>query len=329
MNRDTGEFELIERLRQRLGSDPRLQVGIGDDAAVLSGEGTRVVSVDAVVDGVHFDSETWPAPAIAWKAIAAALSDIGAMAADPTEVYLSLGLPSGADRDLIDGLIDGTVTAARHFGVALAGGDTVGSPVAFLAVTAVGEVDDPGAVVTRSGAAVSDLVAVTGQLGGAAAGLRLVGQGQAGQNGVTGDALVERLFRPEPRLAFARKLRGVGVSALIDVSDGLVADLGHVASMSGVGIEIDVDRVPIQDGVDEVAREDGIGGLELALTGGEDYELALTIEPGSDDRVTGLAAETGVPMTVIGNVVEGSGVSLLSQGRPCEIGGRTGFEHRF
>jgi thiamine-monophosphate kinase len=324
-----GEFELIERLRQRLDLDPRLEIGIGDDAAVVPGDPTRVVSVDAVVDGVHFDSRIWPASAVAWKAIAAALSDIGAMAADPTEVYLSLGLPSGLDRELIDDLIEGTAAAAGHFGVAVAGGDTVGSPVIFLAVTAVGEVGDPASVLTRAGAKPGDLVAVTGEFGGAAAGLRLVEKSGVEQTGETERALVERLLRPEPRLAFAGKLRESGVSALIDVSDGLVADLGHIASMSGVGIEIDVDAVPVQAGVEEVARLEGIEGLDLALTGGEDYELALVLEPGSGERLAEIASGTGVPLTVIGTVVDGSGVMPGSKGQPYTVNGGSGFEHRF
>lgn len=308
-------------------------VGIGDDAAVVEGQPTRVVSVDAVVDGVHFDTASWPATAIAWKAIATAVSDLAAMAVDPTEVYLSLGLPAGTGEALVDGLIDGTEAVAGELGVTVAGGDTVGSPVLFLAVTVIGEAAEPGAVVLRSGARPGDLVAVTGELGGAKAGLLLVSEEGAGHSGDVEQALVDRLLRPVPRLSFAAGLRGAGVSALIDVSDGLVADLGHIASASGVGIRIDAERVPVQKGVEEIAVRSGAVGLDFALTGGEDYELALTFPPEAADELAALAAGIGLAFTVVGEVLEGAGVEIRLRGEPYLVGGteggQGGFEHRF
>lgn len=333
MNRDLGEFELIERLQRRLGGGTPSAVGIGDDAAVIEGSPTRVVSVDATVDGVHFDSGTWPAPAIAWKSIAAAVSDLAAMAADPVEVYLSLGIPAGVGEALLEGLIDGTEAVTGHLGVAVAGGDTVGSPVLFLAVTAIGELPDGTGAVLRSGASSGNLVAVTGELGGARAGLALVGEEGVGQSGGSERTLIERLLHPEPRLVFSEGLREAGVTALIDVSDGLVADLGHIAALSGVGIELDVGQVPVQEGVDQVAERFGASGLDFALAGGEDYELALTFPPSSGDQLAELADRVGLGLTVVGTVVEGSGVELLLEGRPYAIGGGEGspggFEHRF
>lgn len=333
MNRELGEFELIERLQRRLGGGMPLSVGIGDDAAVIDGDSPRVVSVDATVDGVHFDSGTWPAPAIAWKSIAAAVSDLAAMAADPVEVYLSLGIPAGVGEPLLEGLIEGTEAVTDHLGVAVAGGDTVGSPVLFLAVTAIGELPDRAEAVLRSGASAGDLVAVTGELGGARAGLSLVGEEGVGQSGEPGRALIERLLHPEPRLAFSQGLLDAGITALIDVSDGLVADLGHIATLSGVGIEVDVGTVPVQEGVDQVAERSGASGLDFALAGGEDYELALTFPPTAGDRLAELADRVGLGLTVVGTVVEGSGVELLLEGNPYAIGGEEGspggFEHRF
>lgn len=300
---------------------------------MVEGRPTRVVSVDAVVDGVHFDSASWPAPAIAWKAVAAAVSDLAAMASDPVEVYLSLGIPSGTDESLIDGLIDGTEAAARGLRVTVAGGDTVGSPVLFLAVTAIGEVPEPASAVLRSGARPGDLVAVTGELGGAKAGLVLVSEQAVDHSGEVEQALADRLFSPIPRLSFAAELRDVGVSALIDISDGLVADLGHVASASGVGIQIDAERVPVQAGVEDIASRFGAEGLDFALAGGEDYELALAFPPGVAGRLAELATGLELAFTVVGEVVEGTGVEVLLEGRPYAIGGaeaaRGGFEHRF
>lgn len=333
MNRRLGEFELIERLQRRLGLGSTLAVGIGDDAAVVEGQPTRVVSVDAVVDGVHFDTTSWPATAIAWKAIAAAVSDLAAMAADPVEVYLSLGLPAGPDESLVDGLIDGTEAVAGELGVTVAGGDTVGSPVLFLAVTAIGEVPEPAVAVLRSGARPGDLVAVTGELGGAKAGLLLVSERGVDSSGDVEQALVDRLLKPAPRLSFAAGLRGAGVNALIDVSDGLVADLGHIASASGVGIQVDAERLPVQDGVEETATRFGADGLDFALAGGEDYELALTFPPGATDELAELAAGIGLAFSVVGEVVEGLGVEVRLRGGPYVVGGteggQGGFEHSF
>ena len=280
MDEGTTESELIELLRSGSGASPRLDVGIGDDAAVTVPGGATATSVDAVVEGVHFRTE-WSSPeAVAHKALATALSDLAAMAAEPGEVYVTLGIPGGTTNGYLEDLAAGFMAAADGFGAVLAGGDTVSSPTLFAAITVVGHAGDAGEFVLRSGAAPGDLVAVTGQLGGAAAGLWLLENDDAPVEGLDPDArasLVERQLRPTPRLYAGRVLGRLGATGMVDVSDGLVRDLGHIAEMSGVRLSCDARLVPAQAGVAAVEAAAGRDAGDLGLAGGEDYELAVTI----------------------------------------------------
>jgi thiamine-monophosphate kinase len=327
MRRGIGEFELIGRIRRQTVDGGRVRLGIGDDAAVTSASGLTVTTVDSVVEGVHFDRAFCGPEAIAHKALATALSDIAAMAADPGEVYVSVGLPGGLAAEFAEGLADGLVDCARRWGVALAGGDTVSSPTLFLAVTAVGHVPEGEEPLTRSGASPGDLVAVTGSLGGAGAGLVLLREPSAAMtvDAGTREVLVARQLRPEPLLECGMSLRASGVGALIDVSDGLGADLGHVAGASGVAIEIEADSVPVQDGVADVARGAGLDPLDLALAAGEDYELAMTIPPGRLPAVAAILDRRSCTLEVIGKVTEGTGVRLLRDGLESPM--PEGFQH--
>lgn len=319
MDRGMSEFDLIDRLRGLSDPEPPVSTGIGDDASVTVHDGPTAVSVDAVVEDVHF-SRKWSSPLqIARKAVGTALSDIAAMAADPGEVYVTLGFPAGTPGPFLEELADGFAEAAADFGAALTGGDTVASPVMFISVTAVGRAPAGESLILRSGAEEGDLVAVTGELGGASAGLVLLGSPELAE-GVELDsgrreALVDRQLAPRPRIAAGRALRGSGVSALIDVSDGLAADLGHIARASAVAIEIDQNRIPIQAGVVEVAGATGRDGVDLALAGGEDYELAFTLPPEALATVEQRMASLGCGLSLIGEVRSGSGVTVITAGR--------------
>jgi thiamine-monophosphate kinase len=329
MDRGMSEFDLIDRLRRVGDVGPPVLTGIGDDASVTVHDGLTATSVDAVVEGVHFNREWSSALQIAEKALGTALSDMAAMAADPGEVYVTLGIPAGTPGGFLEALADGFAEAAAGFGAVLAGGDTVASPAMFVSVTAVGRAPAGERLTLRSGAAAGELVAVTGEFGGASAGLILLDRpglaDDAGLSPGTREALEQRQVAPRPRLAAGQALRDSGVSAMIDVSDGLAADLGHISRASGVEIEIDRDRVPVQTGVSDVAEAAGLDPEDLVLAGGEDYELAFTLPIAALADVEARIGPLGCGLTVVGEVRRGSGVTVIAgdrRGRPP-----AGFDH--
>jgi thiamine-monophosphate kinase len=310
-----GEFELIERVRDRLaeagvGTGERLALGSGDDAAVIDG-GASAVSVDSVVDGIHFRRDAAPLSTVGRKALAAALSDLAAMGAGPGEALVALGVPGDLGDAACDELVAGMVAGAREWSVALAGGDVVASPVLFVSVTVLGPVGEAG-VVRRDGAKPGHVVAVTGELGAAAAGLALLERPELGADldDAAAAALRARQLEPSPRLGAGLALAGGGAAAMIDLSDGLAGDAGHVARASRVRLEIELDRIPLAAGVAEVAAAAGRDPHELAVAGGEDYELLVCL-PGvrSDDAAAAVAA-AGTTLTAVGEVLEGEGVAL-------------------
>ncbi len=331
-----GEFELLARIRDRLPADgPRIRLGSGDDASVTVPGGATTTSVDALVDGVHFRRDLSTPAQIGHKALAAALSDLAAMGAEAGEAYVVLGVPDDLGEDDCIELLDGLIALATATGTSLAGGDVTRAGELFLAVTVVGHAPAPDAFIRRSGAQVGDALVLTGAIGGAAAGLHLLENPsleadfalEAGMDGAAAksaaEALVKRQLEPAPRLAAGRALAAAGASAMIDLSDGLGGDAGHLAERSGVGLRIEADALPLGDGVAALAGAAGRDPFELALGGGEDYELLASIAPGR----LGAAAEAvreaeGIALTKIGEVVAGGGVEVrLPDGRLAETGG--------
>jgi thiamine-monophosphate kinase len=303
------EFDLLAKIRGRLGADhDRVVVGSGDDAAVVRpGGGVSVTSVDAFVEGVHFRLVTTSLRDLGHKCLAASLSDLAAMGAGPGEAYLAVGLPEHlGERETLE-LAEGAQALAQQHGVAICGGDVTRADELFVAVTVVGYADDAGRLVTRRGARPGDLVGVTGALGGSGAGLLLLERKPAGTDLQLGERLLERHLRPRPLLDAGRALAGAGVSAMLDVSDGVASDLERLCEQSGVRIEVRLDLLPVDEGVTEVAGASGIDPLELVACAGEDYELLFTAPPGAREDVERAGRESGSPVTWAGLVSDAAG----------------------
>jgi thiamine-monophosphate kinase len=313
-----GEFELLARMRERLPPPgPRVEVGSGDDAAVTVPGGATATSIDALVDGVHFRRD-WASPnQIGHKALAAALSDLAAMGAEAGEAYVAVGIPPDLDEESCLELIDGMLALAKATGTTLAGGDVTRAPALTLAVTVVGHAPAPERLVRRAGAKAGDALVLSGEIGGAAAGLLLLERPELAEAvpAATAERLRLRQLGPTPRLATGRALAGAGARAMIDVSDGLGGDASHLAAAGAVGLRIDAGALPLAKGLAEVAAAAGRDPLELAVSGGEDYELLATLPP---ERLAGAAIGIGqaaeTTLTQIGEASEGEGVEIRLPG---------------
>lgn len=310
------EFDLIAEINRRLpGHGDRVRVPSGDDAAVVEASTAAAVSVDAIVDGVHFRLDDFAAPAIGRKALAAGLSDLAAMGAAPGEAYVVVAAPPELPDEVLLGIADGLAELASREGVTVAGGDLVASPVLVVSVTAIGYEPDGGRLITRAGARPGDVAAVTGELGGAAGALALMdpdGEPASIPPELRG-AMLARQLEPTPRLREGLALAKAGATAMIDVSDGLGADAAHLARSSGCRLEIDLDRIPLAEGLEQVAGGQG-AALELAASGGEDYELLVTLPPERIAEASEAVSEAGSKLTEIGYVAEGRGVALRLPG---------------
>ena len=302
------EFSLIERIRSLTEqSRDDVRFGIGDDAAVLAVPAGQelAVAIDTLVEGVHFPRGT-SAVDIGWKALAVNLSDLAAMGATPAWALLALTLPE-PDQALVEGLAEGFAQLAKPHRLALVGGDTTRGPLS-ISVAVHGFVA-PGKALMRSGAKVGDAVLVTGTLGDAAAGLHALAHPFAveEQRSDARDLLVARLNRPTPQLAAGSALRDLA-HACIDVSDGLIADLGHICTASGVGAEVDASLLPLSPSL--IAIYDDASAQQFALTGGDDYELCFTVPMNRLADVQSDLSRLGCGVTRIGRIVEGQGVSV-------------------
>lgn len=319
------EFDLIAMIRARMDvARTDVALGIGDDAAVLElPPGQQLVAcTDTLVAGVHFPVETAPED-IGWKSLAVNLSDLAAMGGESAWALLALTLPE-SDSQFVERFAQGFAELAHRHRVALVGGDTTQGPLA-MTVTALGTLPI-GNALTRKGARAGDALYVTGTLGDAAGALRLQQRTGGREHGAAGlrPSLSSRLNRPEPRVAAGLALRGIA-SACIDVSDGLLADLGHVCTASGVGAELEIEALPLSSAL-KVAF-DLATCRELALAGGDDYELCFTVTNAREADMHTALAHAGCRVTCIGRIVAGPGVRVLDAQGNAVATPQAGWEH--
>lgn len=302
---EVGEAGILEAIRRAVTvTDPAVVVGIGDDAAVVKGRADRdfIVTCDIQIEGVHFRRASAAPFDIGWKAMAINLSDVAAMGGVPRFALVSLVLPAELSLRWVEELYRGLTEIGGAYGVAVIGGNLsrTAGPIT-VDVTLMGEVED-GAVVRRAGARAGDRLLVTGTLGASSAGRRLAEQGIRLPGG---EALVAAHLRPSPRVHEGRAATLSGwAAAMIDLSDGLATDLSRLCDVNNLGVRIDARAVPIAGEVRAAAGALEIDALDLALFGGEDYELLVASPPAHAgalaDRIT---SETGTPVTIIGTFV--------------------------
>ena len=333
-----GERGLIRRIRTSAGATdaaPGVEVGIGDDTAVLSvPPGHKLLATtDLLIEDIHFRRISAAPADIGWKALAVNLSDIAAMGGIPRWALVALAVPAETPVDEIDAFYAGMAAAAAPYGVTVVGGDTSAAVGGWTVnVTLLGI--HPGEPRLRSQARAGDAVAVTGSLGASAAGLHALelGLDRARDAGVAGASLAEITrahLRPHARVTEGRWLgQASGVRAMMDCSDGLATDLAHICRESGVGARVRLERIPVAAAAGEAARALGRDPREWAVSGGEDYELLLTCDPATADAlIAGLAEATGTPLTVIGRIEGPPGEIVFVDAAGAPVAMRGGFEH--
>ena len=325
---ELGEFGLIDRLTEMVNSargeqGSNLIIDIGDDTAAWQcGGAVQLATVDSLVQDVHFSLRTASWEEVGWKSLAVNLSDIAAMGGQPEYALVSLGLPGNTDVEDVTSLYRGMISLAGEFQVRIIGGNTVSAPQLIINVTVLGSATSRDSLMTRSAACAGDKVAVTGPLGAAAAGVEILGRGLEFASEVTA-ALRKALLRPIPRVLEGRLLVENGVKAAIDISDGLLADLHHICKASRVGARIEADLIPVAPVVKSAFGE---RALELALTGGEDYELLFTASVGCIKK---MIKTTPCPIYVVGEVISDNKhqVQIIdSNGNPVSLSGK-GWDH--
>lgn len=329
---ELGEFGLIDLLAKMAysarnnqeASWQQLIIGIGDDAAAWrSDASTQLATIDSFIQDIHFSLSATSWEDLGWKAIAVNLSDIAAMGGIPRYALVSLALPGHTEVADVTALYKGMIELAQRFEVAIIGGDTSSAPLVAINITILGSTKGQDKhILTRSAAKPGDKVAVTGELGAAAAGVRLLNS-KLKFNPEAAACFKKASLRPYPRIAEGQLLVEQEVKTAIDISDGLIQDLSHICQASQVGARIETDRVPIQP---EVRANFGDSAVELALSGGEDYELLFTASTEVIDKVKKAAP---CPVTIIGEIVAdktGEITLVDKKGGPFNLG-KTGWEH--
>jgi thiamine-monophosphate kinase len=321
---ELGEFGLIERIAGRLSRQAGVKIGIGDDAAaIVPAPGlVTLITTDMLVEGVHFDLALSGPVTLGRKSLAVNLSDIAAMGGIPRHFLLSLAIPESVSVEFLDAFIDGILERGDEFGVNLIGGDTCSSRKGLvISVTVMGE-QLPDLIVRRSGARPGDLICVTGTLGDAALGLALL------KAGIRDGVAITRHQDPLPRVREGMKLAEAGLpSAMIDISDGLLADLGHILDLSGVGARLYLEKLPLSGYYREKQPLFEEDPFLFPLSGGEDYELLFTIRPDKIIAVQTVLMETGTRTAVIGEITTSGGMDLRTPAGSEYSPEKRGYNH--
>ena len=292
---DLGEFGLIDRFRSRIGTPDKGEVWSGDDAAIVSPPAGEILfTTDVLVEGIDFDLGYASGGDVGWKTMASNVSDVAAMGGRPAKAVATLCVGRDITVALIDDLLDGILEACERWRVGLVGGDVSEAERLSLGIALLGSAERP---VLRSGAMAGDLLCVTGALGGAAGGLLAL------RNGIAAEGLKRRQLRPVARVEEGVAAARAGATAMIDISDGLAADLGHLVAASGVGCDVDTDSIPVDPALAEVAEL--IDPLEAALAGGEDLELLFTIPESSYSAAESAVKGIGTQLSRIGTITDG------------------------
>lgn len=314
------EFELIQKYFIKEFGGYGVALGIGDDCALLQPPAAKslAVSMDTLVGGNHFPKNADP-ELIAERCIRVTVSDLAAMGAEPLWYSLGLTIPA-ADPNWLEGFSRGLFQAASLYNCALIGGDTTRGPLS-ITVQVFGAVPLESAL-TRSGAKVGDAVYVTGNLGDAAAAVGVIKKelqvGKAAFN-----YFMSRYYRPTPKIAEGQLLRGLA-SAAIDISDGLMADLGHICKSSGVGAVVDLEHIPVSEALKKLATPEQI--VRWALSGGDDYELCFTVPESNVEHLERLIEQDKIAAVHIGEIIKGADVTCLNRGKVVKVDS-AGFQH--
>ncbi|HEY0076389.1 MAG TPA: thiamine-phosphate kinase [Abditibacteriaceae bacterium] len=317
-----GEFGLIGRLRNSLALRPGVQLGIGDDAAVLESITSPIVTCDALIEGIHFRLDWTGLRDLGWKSLAVNLSDIAAMGGTPIAAFVALALPSHFTVEQVEEIYKGMEECAREFAFTIAGGDTTKSPgPLMISVTLIGNTPHP---ILRSGAQVGDVLLVTGTLGDAAAALECLQNSQPAP-----DEILQKHHRPSPRLREMHAALQIpnAVRAALDLSDGLAGDAAHIAHASDVTLEIETDLLPISQACRAIAEIQNNTPLDWALRSGEDYELLLCVAPEQAQAVQNAIEQTGTSCTVIGRVLPRESAPVMLKSKEMRESARGGFAH--
>ncbi len=297
------------------GGSRDLLKGIGDDCAVVDRDGRRawLLTLDTLIESVHFDCAFHPPQKLGRKAVSVNVSDVGAMGGKPLFALMSVGMPPGFAPDWFQSFARGVAEACEEYGCLLIGGDTVASPQGLnFSLTLIGEVEKER-VVYRSGARVGDTIWVSGPLGWAAAGLELLQRGIEGKEEDFAP-LYEKHLNPQARVVLGSRLGASGlVHAMMDLSDGLATDLAHLCAASAVRGLVYAEKIPGSPVLTRAARLTGHDPLTWAIGGGEDFELLFTTAPESASQIVQIGHACGLPLTPVGSITDGEGVHLLRQ----------------
>ncbi len=332
--KEIGEYPLVARLCQQLervfGIDKRVVVGLGDDASVLELKETKLVlTIDTQIEDVHFRRRWMPPFELGWKSVAISISDVVAMGGKPVAALLAIGLTGDETVSFVDKFYEGAIALCQSTKTLLLGGDTARSPNGLMVSSVVVGVLE-GEPIKRSGVQVGDSIVVTGFVGEASAGFWLLEQGKG--EIATSPPLhhcIERFRKPEPRVNAVQVFRSFQIHAAIDISDGLVIDAQRIAMASNVQILLDFTKLPLSQALLEAAKITGKDALSLALTGGEDYELLLSVPPSVVTEFCQAMETAGIPAHQIGKVIarhdEGQVLGRHSDGTISSLQG--GFQH--